>query len=922
MSDRLGRRNSQYEDKNNEKKTRRDGLSNQNSKVFNSSRHNLIYDKLPKQLNEKINNNDNMSSRKTSKQSDFLKPNTKIHNDVNTTYKNSVKASARRKNKIKFAGNSNNRKTDNDNNYKTGNESKQIVSGSNNSKYKKITYRIRINRIAIILVSAFILFVIVYLATVLYDVQINKHDEMSKIANDQYYQKIKTTPRRGDIYDRNGKMLATTINIYRVGITPKHVYSLIDTQTQTEIAQSIAGVLNLDADKVKAELEKKDETYIQLAKDISQEKAERLDQYLSVNKIGGVRLDAEPERVFFNDNIGSQIIGFASLNSDVLEGRLGIEYELDSILSGQAGFSFGARDNYASSGLLPFSESTEQLTKDGYNVTLTLDYEITKQLQDYLERTLISLDAKNAGMGLIMDVQTGEILALASYPFFFSSDPTAEVPGIKYEEEWDPSDQETIDYLMEDVWRNKAVSDLFEVGSTFKIFTTAMGIEENITYEDKYYSDDPIDVLDYTISCFTEDGHGMETLEEAFARSCNPPFVQIALDLGVEKFYKYIDAFGFNQVSGIQLPGEAENLIHKNPSLIDLATLSFGEQSSFNLVSYSKGLAAIVNGGNLITPTIIKNVSDQQGRTVKTYEPQIERRVISENTSQRMNKLLQNNDITQGINKVSSGYFLGGKTSTSVDEANDELTMSYVSFAPIDKPRIMTIIVAQNIGKKDSYSTDLISPVSGLTNWVLDYLNIERNYTDNQLQIMQETVAMPDIYGQTLEEATYNLNYDSLIVEPGVEDMKPDDQIMAFVPKIGTALHNGSTIFVYPQAEIAEDLVAVPDFTGKNFNECMLAAESAGIIVQFEGDFAGLAISQSIPQEEDIKIKDPDEMILPETNQTEWTEIDENSESQIEEITEDNSNQDEEKMTAEDKKINYVQRGSVIKVVLGSTSLE
>ncbi|HHU53366.1 MAG TPA: hypothetical protein GXZ43_04730 [Clostridiaceae bacterium] len=796
----------------------------------------------------------------------------------------------------------------------------------------------------IVVVSALILFVIIYLSTVLYDFQINKHDEMSKLANDQYYRKLKTVPRRGDIYDRNGKVLATTTNIYRVGITPKHVYSLINTQDENEIAQSIAGVLNLEADAVKAEMQKKDQTYIQLAKDVSQEKADLLDKYLSINRIGGVRLDPEPERVFYNDNVGSQIIGFASLNGDVLEGRLGIEYELDSYLSGQAGFSFGARDNYANSGLLPFSESTEKSATDGYNVTLTIDYEITKQLQDYLERAVIALDAKNAGMGLIMDVQTAEILALASYPFFSSSDPTAKVNGITYEEEWDPADQETINYLMEDVWRNKAVSDLFEVGSTFKIITTAMGFEENITSEDKYYSDDPIDVLDYTINCYSGDGHGVETLEEAFTRSCNPPFVQIALDLGVEKFYDYIDAFGFYQTSGIQLPGEAKNLIHKDPSLIDLSTLSFGEQSGFNLVSYAKGLAAVVNGGNLITPTIVKRISDQHGRTVKNYEPVIERRVISENTSQRMNKMMQKNDVMQGINKVSAGYSLGGKTSTSVDETTDELTMSYVSFAPIDNPRIMTIIVTQNIGRKDSYSTDLISPVSGLTNWVLDYLNIERNYTDNQLQNMQETVAMPDIYGQTLEEAIYNLNYDSIIVKPGVKDMNPDDIIMAFVPEIGTALHNGSTIFVYPEEEIAEDLVAIPDFTGKNYNECMIAAENAGIIVQFEGDFAGLAISQSVASKEKVKMINPDqtdpdktdqdgidvettdlnETISSETDQTELNEIDEASELQNDEVTEDVSenNQGEDKMTDEDQKINYVQRGSIIKVLLGSASSE
>jgi stage V sporulation protein D (sporulation-specific penicillin-binding protein) len=922
MSDRPNKKNPQHNDINN-KRMRKKRSSDQNHQVFNSSRNNFDYNESSNQQINKLNNNDRMSSRKNNKKTNFLKQNINIHKDVNTTYKNTGNSYRQNKLHANAAGNSSHKQ-----------------SNGNNSKVKRVPYRIRVNRIGIVIISTLILFVIIYLSTVLYDFQINKHDEMSKLANDQYYRKIKTPPRRGDIYDRNGKILATTTNIYRIGITPKHVYSLINTQTENEIAQSIAGVLNLEADTVKAELQKKDQTYIQLAKNVSQEKAELLDQYLSINKIGGVRLDAEPERVFFNDNVGSQIIGFSSLNGDVLEGRLGIEYELDSILSGQAGFSFGARDNYANAGLLPFSESTEKSTKDGYNVTLTLDYEITKQLQDYLERTLISLEAKNAGMGLIMNVQTGEILALASYPFFSSSDPTAKVTGIKYKEEWDPTGQETINYLMEDVWRNKAVSDLFEVGSTFKMITTAMGIEENITHEEKYYNDDPIDVLDYTISCFTGDGHGTETLEEAFTRSCNPPFVQIALDVGIEKFYKYVDAFGFNQTSGIQLPAEAKNLIHKDPSLIDLATLSFGEQSGFNLVSYSKGLAAVVNGGNLITPTIIKSISDQQGRTVKTYEPQIERRVISESTSQRINKMLQKNDVMQGFNKVSTGYSLGGKTSTSVDEITDELTMSYVSFAPIDNPQIMTIIVAQNIGKQDSFSTDLINPVSGLTNWVLDYLNIGRNYTDNQLQIMQETVAMPDIYGQTLEEATYNLNYDSIIVKPGVKDMKPDDQIMAFVPEIGTALHNGSTIFVYPQAEIAEDLVAVPDFTGKNFNECMLAAESAGIVVQFEGDFAGLAVSQSIPQSGDIKIKDPDQTDsdiidqvgtdseIQDPDQTilsaTETETDTASEPEIDEVTEEiiENNQGEEKMTDEDQNVNYVQRGSVIKVVLGSASSE
>ncbi|MDI9490745.1 MAG: penicillin-binding transpeptidase domain-containing protein [Bacillota bacterium] len=856
---------------------RRRRVKRNQSQVLNSGRPDQ---RLQSRNTGIVNNGDNTSSRKynrkQSKKSDFLKRNQNIHKDVSTTYKNSKNSSN--------AGSKRN---------------------SNKNRYK-----IRINRKAILFVSTLILFVLIYYVTVLYDVQVNKHDEMSQMANDQYYRKIKTPPKRGDILDRNGRILATTTNIYRIGITPKHVYSLINTQSETEIGETLAGVLGIAPQDVKRELAKKDETYIQLAKDVSQDKAELLEEYLLINQIGGVRLDPEPQRVFFNDNVASQIIGFSSLNGDVLEGRLGVEYELNSILSGQAGFSFGARDNYSKSGLLPFSESTEQTTRDGYNVTLTLDYEISKQLQEYLERAIVSLEAKKQGMGLIMDVENAEILGIASYPYFSSADPTAKPTGIEYEAEWEPTEQETIDFLMENVWRNKAISDLFEVGSTFKIVTAAMGMEENITHEEKLYSDDPIDVLDYTISCYTGDGHGTETLADAFTRSCNPPFVQISLDLGVEKYYDYVDAFGFTEASGVQLPGEAKNMFHENPSLIDMATLAFGEQSQFNLVSYSKGLSSIVNGGNLITPTIVKQITDQQNRIVQTFEPQVERRVISENTSKRVNKLLQRNDIMQGINKVSPGYSLGGKTSTSTDEVTDSLTMSYVSFAPIDNPKIMTILVVQDIGRSEAYSDNMVSPVSGLTNWVLDYLSIERNYTENQLQTMQETVAMPDIYGQTLEEATYNLNYQSIIIKPGVPDMKSDDPILAFAPKAGTALHHGSTVYAYPDIEIAEDLVIVPDFTGKSFNECILTAEKAGVIVQFEGDVTALAVSQTIADPDGIVIIDED-------IENEQTETSEQALAEDQEIEDE---QPEDNMRDEDQKVQYVQRGSIIKVVLGSGS--
>lgn len=740
----------------------------------------------------------------------FFSKKQNIHNDVRTTYKNQERPNDRGKAR------------------------------------KGRDFKMSLNRLALGLVSLLILVLFTYYAFALFGIQVLKHDEMSSLANRQYYRKITIPPKRGDILDRNGMVLATTTHTFRIGLTPKHVYSLIDSQTKDEIAKQMAAILGLSGEKLSAQLEETDKSYIQIAKDVAEDKAQLLDRYLSANRIGGVRLDAEPKRVYLNGDVGSQIIGFASSDGGLLEGRLGVEYQMNDLLSGRSGFSYGARDNYLNSGILPFSESTELPTDDGNTIVLTMDYEIQKNLQDHVKNAVEALAAQDGGLGLVLDVKTGEVLAMASYPYFASSDPTAKPEGVDYPGKWDPTQQKAVDFLMENVWRNKAISDVFEVGSTFKTITLAMGLEENVTKEDRVYSDNPIDVLDYTIKCWSEVGHGSESLEDAFMLSCNPPFVQVGLALGIERFYDYVEAFGFRQLSGVQLPGEAVNIFHDNPSLIDLATLSFGEQSGFNLMSYAKGLSSVVNGGNLMTPSIIKQVRRPDQAVLESFQPQVERRVISEKTSERVNKLLSRNNVMQGVNKVGAGYKLGGKTSTSVNEFTDELTMSYVSFAPIDNPEIMVIIVAQNTVNNNFGSNSLINNVSSLVDWTLGHLNVERNYTSDQIANMQKTITLENVVGKTLSQAKNEKANQSIEIVAGVPDMNPDDVINNIMPAEGTQIHYGSRVYVYPKYEIKEDLVPVPDFTGKNYSECMITAKQAGLVLEFEGDYTGLAADQSV----------------------------------------------------------------------------
>ncbi len=801
-----------------------------------------------------------------SKSSGFLRLNQNIHNDVKTTY----------------------------------NKSEETVV-----KKKKSISNVNFNRKGVIAICGLITILFFYFTYVLFQQQIVQHDEMSKMANNQYYRKIVSPPKRGDILDRNGKVLATTTNTYRVGITPKHVYSLSGAQSAEQIVSKFVEILSVDKAELEENLSKTDETYIQIAKDVTQEKADLLDQYLFINQIGGVRLDAVPKRVYMNEDVASQVIGFASMGDSLLEGRLGVEYQLNDVLSGQEGYSFGARDNYLNSGLIPFSQSTELNTKDGSNVYLTIDYDINKELQKHVQDAVESLQGADGGLGLVMNVRSGEVMGMASYPYFSSADPTAEPTGIEYEGVWNPENQKSIDFLMENVWRNKVVSDVFEVGSTFKILTLAMGLEENITDEEKVYNDAPIDVLDYTIKCWSEEGHGHETIADAFTLSCNPPFVQIGLSLGVEKFYDYIKAFGFKNTSGVELPGEAVNIFHENPSVIDLATLTFGEQSGFNLMSYSKGLSSVVNGGNLMKPTIVKQITNQQGNIIKVMEPEIERRVISEKTSDRVNQLLSRNDVMQGINTVSSGYQLGGKTSTSVNEFTDELTMSYVSFAPIENPEYMVIIVVKKVVDHKIGSDALINNVSGLMDFTLDHMNIQRNYENSDLKDMEQTIEIPDLRGLELEDAKYSLGYKSIDVVPGV-DMDVKDTIGAVVPAPGTLVHNGSRIYVYPDADIEEDLVAVPDFRGKNYRECILAANAAGFVLEFSGDFQGLALEQEV-----ISATVEKDVI------EEITETTVGNENVFEENEENTSAQ-----SSGQNAIQYAQRGAIIHIVLGSNEID
>ena len=784
--------------------------------------------------------------------------------------------------------------------------------GSNNQPPQNRRRYAKYSRKAMMAVAVIVCLIAAYIITALYQVQIVNHDEMSANAAQQYFRKHVTQPVRGDIYDRNGRLIATTKFVYRVGITPKHTYSLRSGTEQRpkleteDIGKKMASILNIDEADLLLNLRKVDQTYIQIAKDVPSEKADELQEFLDKERIGGVRLDAEPQRIYFNDNLASEVIGFATLDAGTLEGRLGLEYQFNSYLKGQAGFSYAARDNYLSSGAMPFSEVTERASRDGYDLHTTIDLNVQTILQEELANACETYHTKKYGMGIVMNVNTGEIYAMASYPYFKSSDPTAKPSIIGEDESFDPTREEDMRLLNEQVWRNRNISDLYEAGSTFKAITAAIGLEENVTDEQRVYNDAPIQVYDHTIHCWTGEGHGMETMQDAFSRSCNPVFVQIAQDIGTKTFYDYVRAFGFYDPTGVNLPGEAVNIFHKNPLPIDLATLSFGEQSSVTPLHLLKAFASLTNGGNLVRPKVVNSLTDKEGRTVKNFPTVVERQVISEQTSARMNFLLETMVKDATMKGSSEGYRVGGKTSTATDEATGENTISFVEVAPMERPEIISIMILQEPQIEYDHSRRIMISVMNMTNRVLEELGYERNYTAEDENRMSELIEIPDFTGRTVLDAKVQMAAESIQVVGGSDTISDSDNIVYQVPAAGTAVHRGSVIYVYGEAGIPDDPVRVPDFTGKNYSECMYDAAEAGVIVRFKGDLTGVAVSQNIAAS--VVSDNPDE-----GGQT----IDPNNPDNDPESPEDGTN-----VTPPESAIldNMVQRGTIIEVTMSSES--
>lgn len=711
---------------------------------------------------------------------------------------------------------------------------RQVNKKKSQRAHRKTVRTRRYNEWTLSFVAIAVLLSVIVIAITLFRIQVLEHENYRELAAAQHYSRQTIYPMRGGIFDANGTRIAGTHTVFRVGMTPSDARSYLNLVSLDEIADQVATALSLDRDEFRAQMDEHEETYLLLAKEVSEETTSELRAWLNANGVGGFRFDAEPRRVYSNNDLAGQIIGYTRFDEQQLSGALGIELQFDALLTGKAGYSYARRDNYASRGVVPYTSTTDLAVENGADLYLTIDLNIQRVLQETLIEAAASVGLSTKVTGMVMDPWTGAILAMGQLPLMRSDDPYG-APATIDETAWEQMGAAQVDYLMANVWRNQNVSDLYEPGSTMKSITAAIAFEMSITNESVLYSDDPITIRGHEISCHEKDGHGVETLEAGFVNSCNPVFVQVGYEIGIENYYEYFRQLGFYERTGVDLPGEATALIHTYPTDLDFANLTFGESTAVTPLQMLTAYAAIANGGKQVVPHVV-DYALSDGLEVYRGSESTGVPLMSQQTALRVRNLMSK-VVTDGIGSTHGieGYRIGGKTSTSTDEDTNENTYSYIAIAPIDAPRIVAMIILERPQVNVPSSIVAVRPTNRLVSRVLDILGEPRNLAADDYASLNKTVVMPDLTGQSLKDASFRLSQMDVWAYPGDLSMLPDDPVMQQMPVAGSVISPGARVYLYPAPLDQVEWVTVPDFSGKSFFEAQALACDAGVVLKAIG---------------------------------------------------------------------------------------
>ena len=709
-------------------------------------------------------------------------------------------------------------------------------------------------------------------------IQIVDNEKYKQKAEQNQLHDTEIAAERGIIYDSNMTMLAKSASVWKIYIKPNKIAETENEGYKAAVCKELSEITGIDVESIRAKADKSQYGYLIIKRQIEFEEKERivdlLDRYYEYtvykeNEKTGVT-EPESKRIYYSHSIGldpdvkryypcnslaSNVIGFTGTD-DV--GRLGIELKYDSVLTGTPGRIITAQNG--KSDVMSQEFETIYDAVRGTSLVLTIDEVIQRYLEDSLRQVYVDSQGKGA-YGIIMDVDTGAILAMASMENFDLNNPQALTDEEKAElEEAYPDEAERSaarNNLYYSRWRNFIVSDSYEPGSVFKIITAAAALEENAVDPAtmKVTCTGKIQVSDRTIKCHKRDGHGTQTLKEGLMNSCNPLFITVGQKLGKEKFYEYFEAFGFTEKTGIDLPAESMPVAgvtyHSLDSMgiVELSSSSFGQTFQVTPIQMITAISAIANGGKLMTPYLVQKQLDANNNVISETQPTVRRQVISEQTAKTVADMMEA-VVSSGTGKNAyvAGYRVAGKTGTSqkIGTAKGEYVASFGCFAPADDPEIaMLIIVDEPVGQING--GQICTPVAAqVIEKTLEYMGVERQYTEKELGMLDTNA--PNLVGNNVTDAKKLLEQEGF----EVKTVGDGETVVSQVPAYNQSMPKDGVIVLYTQADAERLTVTVPDLKLMTVSQANNAAVAAGLNIKISGN--ALNASELISYDQSLEV--------------------------------------------------------------------
>lgn len=700
-----------------------------------------------------------------------------------------------------------------------------------------------------LIVFGFILLIFVILLGRVAWLQFVDGEELKRREYSQSTSSTLISAKRGTIYDSTGKALAISVDVDTISVNPSYIKAKgkngqtdeeATNELRNKMADKMAEIFSLDREEVYKKLTSSNSVETIVSK-VETDKVSELETWLEENKAKvGVNIDADVKRYYPYNNLASNVIGFCGSNNQGLDG---IELSYDDVLKGTSGRLTTAID--VTREAIPDQNEEYIAPENGSNIYLTIDSNIQTIAEKYLKQAVEENKCTRGGNVIIMDPSDGSILAMATYPDYNLNDPYT--PNEWYSKGWDELSQQDQTNKLYSMWRNRAVLDTYEPGSTFKTITASIGLEENVVETDTqgdFFCSGYEMVADRKINCSKSAGHGSQSLRNALENSCNPALIQLGQRIGVSTFYKYLKAFGFFDKTGVDLPSEGTSSFwaEENVGPVELATMSFGQRFTITPLQLITAVSSIANDGVLVTPHVVKQIENPETGTITKVETKEVRQVISEDTADKMKSIMQS-VVEEGGGSYAQvkGYTIGGKTGTSEpnpDKPEEGYVASFIAIAPVENVKVVCLLTLYDPQASNHFGGSIAAPaVSQILSEVLPYLDIPSN--DSNSSTTTQTINTPDVVNKTVVEAQ------KILQSAGLEystNASADDIVKEQVPPKGTALTEGGIVKLYVEGNDERVSQTVPDLKGVTFEQAKIMLKAKNLNIASTG--SGIVIAQ------------------------------------------------------------------------------